>query len=432
MFDQYDDVDQRQLHGFHKVLELPEFVKTASVSSAEDLLGLAPNCFGDPATRKFPLHTANDAWLSRLYFSKNAHLYKNASVKRIVGERIKQAEAFWKLEPEYIVKEAAEVEKVAFDIPIHNQNGDMMDKWVLKSPRDFEKAAIQMFEDKDLFSYKQRRGIARKMSGLAFAKVANLTPEVSEYMEKAAGYGMNSKEAVMDVLGRRAALYTGIDRRFADKVATFAEKVACIQDLDPSALDKVAELIDVCDNALGLTRHYKTGALKTPEEELFQFTEKVATEIRDSYISLTNGRSIPKTAFSEDQLNNYFDSVHGEIPEGGMPEKIAVLKSLPAPDADDLIKYLGIGKQAAASRILSDEEREDERLAEAAENRQEGSARTGAVKAGALAFLPAATLGGVLSKAHGANITDALIRSLAAGAGGAGLSATTSYLGNRP
>lgn len=341
MFDQYDDTLQQQLYKFHTILELPGFVKTASVCDRDELRELPSSCFADSAHRKYPVHTRSDAYLSRLYFSKNKSLYKDAKEAKLVEDNLGKASEFWGLDSDYEKK--ASIEKTAsssFNVPIQDAKGNTIDTWVLNTPRDFEKAAIQIFENKNLFSFPQRSSVAKTMLKIPLAKEAKMTPEVSEYLEKAAGYGMNTKENVLDILMSRSILYNMKDARFGQKIAGLAEKLAS-EEVTPDVLEKVATVLDVCDRELGFTRYYGKGKINSPEEELFIYTEKVAHDIKNAYVQLTNGKTVAIDKLAEDKLNRYFEEYIGELPKGDHQEKIAIVKSLPAPDADALLNYVG-------------------------------------------------------------------------------------------
>jgi hypothetical protein len=340
MFDQYSDSMRTQLHKFNQLLELPEFVKTADESDPDEIRSLPSSCFADPVHRKYPVHTRQDAYLSRLYFSKNASMYKDAKQAKLVGENLEKSASFWKLDTEYQMKTAMEkTASASYDIPIQDSNGGTIDKWVLNTPRDFEKAAIQIFENKNMFSFPQRSSVAKAMLKIPLRKEATLSPEVSEYLEKAAGYGMNTKENVMDLLMSRSVLYNMKNSAFGDRIASLAEKVAS-EDITPNLLEKVATVIDICDRELNLTKHYNNGRVASPEEELFVYTEKVANDIKSANIKLTNGKVMSLDKLAEDKLNRYFEEYIGELPSCGYQEKIAIVQSLPSPDADALVNFM--------------------------------------------------------------------------------------------
>ena len=71
MHDQYNDKSLAVLKKLSTIIELPGFVKQASVVDEKELNSLPRSAFGDPANRKFPLASKKDTYLSALYFRKN-------------------------------------------------------------------------------------------------------------------------------------------------------------------------------------------------------------------------------------------------------------------------------------------------------------------------------------------------------------------------
>lgn len=343
MRDQYDDSLRKQLYKLDNLIEFPIFVKSASESDPEEIKSLPSACFADQANRKFPVHTRQDAYLSRLYFSKNASEYKDVKYASLVGENLEKSAAFWKLDTEYVLKQKPmdKTASASYSIPIQDSAGGTIDRWVLNTPRDFEKAAIQIFENKNMFSFPQRSSVAKKMLQIPLRKEANLTPEVSEYLEKAAGYGMNTRENVLDVLMSRSVLYNMKNHEFGDRMAQLADKVAS-EEVTPNLLEKIATVIDICDRELHLSKHYNNGRMSSPEEELFIYTEKVANDIKSANIRLTNGKVMALDKLAEDKLNRYFEEYIGELPKCGYEEKINIVKSLPSPDADALVNFMEV------------------------------------------------------------------------------------------
>jgi len=337
MYDQFDDRSRKQLYGFYKVIDLPGFVKTAEASNPEEKDQIPSNCFADKTNGKYPVHTKKDTYLSRLYFTKNKDMYKNAALLEEVSENINKASEFWGLDKDYTVKEM--LTKTAYHLPIVDYQGGQIDEWILNTPRDFEKAAIQIFENKEKFTYPQRRKLARTMLNIPLQKEASLTEEVSEYLEKAAGYGMCTRKQVLTALADRAALYNRKNPELSEKLAEAADTLTESK-VTPTILHKIACVLDICDDTSNCARFYHKDILDTPEETLFRFTEKRASEIKKDYINLQNGKSVALIKLAEDKVNQFFTDYLGEMPEGDMSEKLAVISSLPSPDADALLNFI--------------------------------------------------------------------------------------------
>ena len=339
MFDQYDDKNLGQLYRFSTIIELPEFVKTASVSDLDNIKSIPSTSFADPINRKYPIHTKSDTYMSRLYFSKNQDMYKSASYRDKVSDSLGKAAKFWRLEDSYR-KMPEKTAALKREIPIEDYTGNTIDTIVLNSPRDFEKAAIQIFENKNLFNFSQRNKISKSLLGCPFRKEAKLSDATSEYLHKAAGRGLCTKGQLLDAIHDRAALYNSKDAFYSEQMAELADKTAS-EEVTPELLEKVAGVFDFCDTELGFSKFYSNGLLDSPEDTLFQMTEKQASEIKSQYVRLINGKTLEMSKLSEEQVDKFFTDYMGEIPAGDLTEKIAVIRTLPAPDADALVNFLG-------------------------------------------------------------------------------------------
>ena len=338
MYDQFDDRSRRILYGINKVIDLPEFVKEAAEADEDERDSLPSNCFADPANRKYAVHTKAAAYLSRLYFTKNASMYTSKEMRQSVKENLDKAAKFWELDDKYTLIEKKQEQ--GEEIPVVDYAGNKIASIPLNTPRDFEKAAIQIFENAGLFTYPQRRQAARTLLGSKFAKEAKLSDEVAENLQRAAGYGMTTKDHVLDILEKRASAYGRRSTEFSEKMMETAAKVMEAK-LTPKSLDKVATVIDVCDHQLGLRRFYgKAPGFDAPEKQLFEYTEKLCSEVKDGFITLHNGAVIDKASLEEKKLDQFFDQHLGEIPQAPYSEKLAILSSLPSPDADALVQFV--------------------------------------------------------------------------------------------
>ena len=340
MHDQYNDKSLAILKKLSNIIELPGFVKEASVVDEKELNGLPRSAFADTVNRKFPTVSKKDTYMSALYFRKHASEYKDQDYANVVKTNIDKALDLWGL-PHTFTKKASTTTMskkagVTDYIRINDNKGDEIDTWQLNSPRDFEKAAIQLFEHKNMFSFDQRKDIARQLIGSELKKEAALSDEVDTYLDKAACFGMCTKLQLIDVIRDRARLYKEADERYMEKLCEYAESLEHV-DLDCSHLDKTASILDFLDKQTGIADKYKD--LVSPEESLFIYTEKIAQEIKDEFIKLQNGSNIKKEAIEEKTLDSFFDNFIGEIPKVAFEEKLDILASLPSPDADDFEQF---------------------------------------------------------------------------------------------
>ena len=341
MNDQYDDKNLVVLRKLSTIFELPDFVKEASVVDEKELNSLPRTAFGDPVNRKYPITSRKDTYLSALYFRKHASEYEDKEYASQVKENIDKALDLWDI-PHTLKKKASVIHKEASAVEhvrVRDGVGNTIDDWELRSPRDFEKAAIQLFENKNMFSFEQRKDIARQLIDSDLRKTAELSDEVDTYLDRAAGFGMCTKLQLIDTIRDRARLYKEADERFMKVLTEYAESLED-EELDCSHLNKTAALLDFMDKQTGISRKYRD--LTSPEECLFVYTEKTASELKDSYIKLQSGKLIKKAELDNEALDEFFDKYLGDIPKVSYEEKLDILESLPLPDAEDFERfYLG-------------------------------------------------------------------------------------------
>lgn len=340
MRDQYDDKNLSILRKLSTIFELPEFVKQASVINEKEIKNLARCSFADTVNRKYPLTTKKDTYLSKLFFTKHASEYDEAS-RELIKKNIADAMDLWGIDNVLVKKASMIKEAGAYETVTVKRSGDgaVLDAWELRTPRDFEKAAIQLFENKNMFTFEQRKDLSRQLLSSELGKEASLDSVVDEYLEKAAGYGICTKLELLDAVRDRARLYKSASTKYTDRLADLAEELDGVSELSHKHLDKVAAVFDFLDEQTGIQSKYAD--LPTPEESLFIYTEKTAEEIKENIITLQNGSHLDKRAIADTSLDDFFEKYIGEIPKVSREDKLDILASLPSPEADDFIKYYG-------------------------------------------------------------------------------------------
>ena len=342
--DQYDDKSLQTYMKLASVIVMPEFVKTASVANIDDVRSLPSDAFADSTNRKFPLHTKHDTYLSAAYFSKVAGEYDPVKREQVVSN-INNAMHVWgipglevKPRSDNTLNKQASWDEPSLTVMVKTASGEEIDKWELRNPRDFEKAAIQLFNNKNLFTFEQRKDISRQMLSSDMAKKANLDTDTYAYLEKAAGFGMCTKGQFMDALKDRARLYARVDDNYSEHLMKFATEVEQPDfELTCQYLQKVATVLDTFDRATAISTKYD---IPTAEESLFLLTEKIAAEAVANTVHLQNGAIIDKSEITEDAVDSFFDKYLGEVPSVGFDEKLDILETLPIPDADAFEEHL--------------------------------------------------------------------------------------------
>lgn len=325
--------------GFMKIaseVELPDFVKEASIDASE-LNAYGPDAFGDPAARRYPLNNRANTWVSREFFARDKDSYDPGRAA-IIESRIQKAAELWELDtpkrrvkpetPSHVVEARHGDEKV-FEVE-------------LTKPAHFKEAAENLMASKSKMTYDMRRSFARNLLATPDEFKCELPGEVSEYLEKAAGFGMATKASLTSgIMGRVVHVYrTRPD--LSEGLVKMAHEVKSM-DYTPTTLSKVAGMLDLVDRALDLHRYYDHGHA-TPEETVFAITEKTASDFTSEALRLSTGNVISKTALLNKRaiVDEFFENYMGEVPYDSDSEMVEVVTSLPRNDAAALESTAGL------------------------------------------------------------------------------------------
>jgi len=333
----FNDINYKKLYQASNVVALPDFVKEAPAAEEQNFDKIASDVFADNAQRRYPLDTKSNTWLSRMYFEMDKEAYDKGCAK-VVSDRIDKAAKFWGINETQVLPVQ---EKEAYEIPL-TSNGQVIHKVRIENSDHYKQAAEDLCKSFDKLAYRNRREYARGLYLAPDAFRGDIPEDQSEYIEKAAGFGMCTRRQVGQSILNRVCLLTNRPA-YADKLTEIGTSLP--EEITPKLLDKVAEVLDNVDRDCDFVRYYGRG-LNTPEEELFYVTEKTASLLKDEMIILSNGNAIHKTAILKDDkgvVDMFFDSYYGERPYGDdVQEKIAVIESLPAPEATALQKLTGL------------------------------------------------------------------------------------------
>jgi hypothetical protein len=108
-FDQQSDYSGKELFSLLKAVELPEYVKTASVEDSYELSQLAKTAFADPDRGIYPINSPARVYVSNAYF-----ISKKAAISKLYGQG-------YTSQLENRIKEAAEVFGISEDLASYEQ-----------------------------------------------------------------------------------------------------------------------------------------------------------------------------------------------------------------------------------------------------------------------------------------------------------------------
>jgi hypothetical protein len=112
MRDITDDISKVDYAYFIQKVDVPEYVKNASVDTRESVEGLKSDCFADTFNYRFPVNTKASCWTSALYLYGNTPTKRSARWERLEDSITKYAK-LWSIEKDLeSIKEAFKPEEV--------------------------------------------------------------------------------------------------------------------------------------------------------------------------------------------------------------------------------------------------------------------------------------------------------------------------------
>lgn len=298
MLDQVLDSNQAGMFQINTVLEFPDFVKEATQTTPEDIKTLDSERFAWPAKRMFPMHTAQDTWLSAAYFHKfGSEIPEHSYIA--ADESLKEAAQFWDIDLP-VAEDLMEMPKEAsfgYDIQYPMGKGVMV--------RVISASELQKVADDVLAGGKYplvvRQGVAKQalqapeefQSGLGMRMVSDL--------QKVAGMGIGTESAALGAVRQRwhatAHFYKPI-KEGLEELSTMIKTASEDGLLSHDMTQKTASMLDAVDRFVGLHNRYNED-FQPPERQLFDVTLADYDQFDKMAVRLTNGEWIHKADLEE-------------------------------------------------------------------------------------------------------------------------------------
>ena len=306
MVDFYSDTNNQILHRINKIYPLPDFVKKAADGSSADVQSLSLENFADPVNRRFPCHTKAATWLAQAYFLESADDYNQRS-RNFIQNKIDKAAKFFSIE-DRVTSVRRQFEKHSnFDFNdlsddqfafVGDVDGKRVRKMPIHNPECVKRAGVYLYENRMAYPFAWRRIAARNILKKANHFKVGFQENNLEYLEKAAGYGLNTPKEIAKTIRDRSFMVrdrptAGVLRKLADAMGRMVPTIPM--------MEKLATIIDAVDRDTGLYRRYNL--IPTPEEVCYSITEKRASTIIDGHFKLTTGKFYPLDILKSIPLN---------------------------------------------------------------------------------------------------------------------------------
>lgn len=216
-------------------------------------------------------------------------------------------------------------------------NGEPIRKFAAYNAGSTVEAAKALHQNRYKMPYAWRKEAAANLLSRASAFEAVLPEYLERSLEKMAGYGAVSEDALRDALSQRFPL---VHARFSDaraKLAEFVETLVQNEDAryQTGMVVKTAEAFEQFDRELGLTRYYETGEVGLPEDVIGDYStlsslQKVAACVETDPVRLVNGFELDVDSLDKTALA----AVDPDLTKLSNPQLVDVLPTIPREDAD--------------------------------------------------------------------------------------------------
>lgn len=345
-FDQQSDYSGKELFSMFANVELPEYVKTASVEDSYELSELPKTAFADSDRGIYPINSPARVFVSNAYF-----LNKKADISKLYG-------ADYVSQLENKIKAAAEIFGISEDL--ENYSSELN----VKTAADYDEKYMVSFAIPgvdvptiDLFPVKTAGDLSE--SAETFSKnISNFPFEIrvksAQNFVKAAGeLGVDE---LPDIICKYAGLFypdlTNLDRelwRRSTKLTKEANKQvydAIRKDLsNMTSVDEVMKIAETCfniENMEGLYDNIKVAQILRDPVDMF-FTEPVTKIASDlSYVEV-HGDKYKLEDLTKISKDKYEEAFGDSGIDPADPEKIAeILPTMPRSDVKLLEEITGL------------------------------------------------------------------------------------------
>lgn len=360
-----DHVSDTNLTMFHKIARqhtLPEFIKSATINH-DEINQLPGSSFADPSHRVFPCHTRENSFLSYAYFLKNAsHLSSDRRAR--TWTNLRKFANHWGITIECNLLQKEHEKLAAEDITqlpdetfaiVEDWNGDKYRALPLLNSSCVKAAAEHLVAYKNRYPLEWRKRAATRIA----EKAVDFQVEIElPYIHKAAGLYASSSTDIARGMIARAQLVNRERKGDIEQVSFMKAARIIITKSGAAIANKAAKIIDKFDEHYNLKRLYARG-LASPEELCWgAVTIKKARELKNEFITLSNGSTYTKKALVSAGLTPYRvlgDDFVNEVRDGlkdVSSDKVAsIVPTLPRPDADLLDKAFRASNVKTAAHI---------------------------------------------------------------------------------
>ena len=346
MRDITDDISKVDYAHFIQKVDVPEYVKTASVDTKESIKDLKSDCFADTFNYRFPINTKASCWTSALYLYGNTPSKRSARWDRVEKSIIKFAK-MWGIENELeAIKEAFKPEEPV--APKYALEMDFLDTKVQKCPChtvEYSKLSCDwLYDHRNKFpAHTQIKAANHLLEVLGdYAEIPEKSREyVIKLCEAENGATNTAYKVAQSIKDRLSAVP---EDQWGEEGASLLKTASDLAELPegsltPHAMD-TAKAIETFDIKSGIDKRWG-GGFTHPVDLMFSITRNKAAAAIEGTVKLMNGNyinlaNIPLSSLEDGLKKAGDDFLDYAKPDGlnlDMSKVKEVIPTIPAPDA---------------------------------------------------------------------------------------------------
>lgn len=318
--------------------------------------------------RAFPVMTADDTWVSCMFYANNFEkLEKYAAVR--IGSNLLQASKLWHIEQDVLAmwrksadaRDAASRDATAYAMEF-TQDGTTVKSFPISGVDHIVKSAAEFIKVRPTLNLELRQKLANNLVKAALSH--NAFDDLPEQVLRSSGDGYVISEMVADGWLKRANLMAERQNTPAANLARNASKQfrACrIDNPTPDDFQKIAKAFDDFDTTHRITHLYAQG-LPLPEDSTYCETYIGLAKKASQHIKLTNGATYEIAAMGKLTLEKLAEVLGDEFasdmtcPLTGkfdIEKAASVFPTLPRPEAALIDQLL---EQVSASSVFREKQ----------------------------------------------------------------------------
>ena len=357
-----DDVSKTMYANLISKVDVPDYVKSATVETKDSIKHLAPRAFADPIECKLPVNTKASCWMSALYLYGNPG--NNASL------RLPQAkENMTKYAEIWDIQEDVEAIKQAF-IPVHidteyalsmNYRGKQVDRCPCHTSELAKKSCSWLYEHRNHFPIETQIKAAKVLvDKIEFTGVPADAQDYLGSLTEANSFATSPNVTMANAINERLV---SVKRSRWGDLGNELYKVAKVLMEDPYKLSKnantIQDALETFDTQFNLQQKWGT-SITHPVDACYSVTRAKAAAAVEGTVKLMNGNYFDISTVAVSDLETGLKMAGDDFLNYAKPDGInldiskvkEILPTIPAPDANRFQQAFPASKQASAADYL--------------------------------------------------------------------------------